>query len=351
MTHPRDALLSLDTLQVQLESLRTKLETAHKRQQLILSHLSDGLLFVSREGVILLINEAAETILGLSTLEVMNSSFHTHFADDLFGFSMRGALQDQKLPSRLILSLSNKKEIEVAPSWVPGEGVLLLLSDRTELKQLETSVHHADRLRALGEMAATLAHEIRNPLGGIEGFAALLERELNEPSQRKKVQAILEGSRTLNALVTSVLDYARPCTLHFAQADLAQLIQEGASLAAASGFPCKVTLETHSHFKSVDRERVKLVLLNLIRNAFEANADHVEIRLTPEGEIIVDDSGEGMTLEQKEKLFTPFFTTKTCGTGLGLSEVDKVIRAHGGKITVDSKIGKGTRITLSFYDT
>ncbi len=225
--------------------------------------------------------------------------------------------------------------------------MLLLLNDRTELKQLETSVQQSDRLKELGEMAATLAHEIRNPLGGIEGFASLLKRELKKPDEQRMIDAILEGSHTLNALVTNVLEYARPLMLHFVPTDLAILLHETTELAKANGHVCKVTI-AKPRITSTDPKRMQLVLLNLIRNAYEAGSAHVEIVLTKNGTIQVKDQGEGIEPEQLKKIFTPIFTTKTTGTGLGLPEACKVMRAHGGHIIVDSKVGKGTCITLDY---
>lgn len=319
--------------------LRAKLDTYHQT----LEHISDGLIFVTLKGEITLFNRAAAAITG-EALE-LPATYWNHFSDALFGFPLGYALKNGHTPGRILLSFSNGKEVEVAPTYIPDKGLLLLLNDRTELKQLETSVQQSDRLKALGEMAATLAHEIRNPLGGIEGFASLLKRELEEPKQQEMVRAILEGSRSLNTLVTNVLDYARPLTLHFEPTDLAALIAETMALAQASGLMCSAVIEKQ-RTSSVDRKRLQLVLLNLVRNACEAGATHVEIILTSGGKIEVHDNGEGMSVQEQEKIFTPFFTTKTTGTGLGLAEAYNVMKAHGGSLTVESSPGHGTKMII-----
>ncbi|MCH9627335.1 MAG: Signal transduction histidine-protein kinase AtoS [Chlamydiales bacterium] len=334
-------------LEQQFELLRSKLETSHQTLEQIISHMSDGLLFISQEGIITLYNQAAARITEIPQEGIVGTSFWDHFSDALFGFPLANALKNDHTPGRILLSLSNGREIEVAPTRIPEKGLLLLLNDRTELQQLEKSLQQSDRLKELGEMAATLAHEIRNPLGGIEGFSSLLKRDLKEASHQKMIEAILTGCHTLNTLVTNVLDYARPLTLHFVPTDLAPLIQETVELAQASGISCKARIEGKRK-ASIDPKRMQLVWLNLIHNGSESGAETVEIILTKEGSIQVRDTGEGMTPEQLEKIFTPFFTTKTTGTGLGLSEVDKVMRAHGGSITIDSNVGKGTCITLSY---
>lgn len=336
-------------LQKQFEALQHKLKASHKTLEQIITHMSDGFLFVTQKGTVSLYNPAAENIVEIPQQKVLGTSFWENFSDGLFGFPMGNALKNGHLPGRIFLSLSNSREIEVAPATIPGKGILLLLSDRTQLKQLEKSVQQGDRLRDLGEIAASLAHEIRNPLGGIEGFASLLKRELANPSQIQMVNSILEGSRLLNTLVTNVLEYARPLSLHFVPTDLNAFLRETARLAEANGHPCIVKIEKN-HTITMDPKRMQLVLLSLIRNSYEAGSKTVEIILTFEGKILVKDKGEGISKKNLEKVFTPFFTTKTKGTGLGLSEAYKIMRAHGGSITIDSKIGKGTCITLDYED-
>ncbi len=343
------ALYSQETerLEQRFEALRSKFETSHQTLEQIVAHMSDGLIFVSLKGTITLFNSAAAAITDVAQEKALNSPFWDHFSDTLFGFPLEQALKNGHTPGRIVLSLSNGREIEVAPSFIPKKGLVLLLTDRTELKQLESTLQQSDRLKELGEMAATLAHEIRNPLGGIEGFASLLKRELTDPAHQQMLGAILEGSRTLNMLVTNVLEYARPLTLHFAPTDMAPFIQETVRLAEASGYTCLVRIEKN-HTLSIDPHRMRLVLLNLIRNAFEAHSKSVEIVLTHKGTVCVIDQGEGIADERLDKIFTPFFTTKTTGTGLGLPEAYKVMQAHGGSITVDSKVGKGTCMTLDY---
>lgn len=359
--HPTDlhlqvALFSKETerleeahekLQKQFESLKAKLDASHQTLEQIVNHMSDGLVFITQKGSIALYNLAAAAITGVPQNEAIGTSFWQHFSDTLFGFPLGNALKCGHTPGRIVLSLSNGREIEAAPAVIPQKGILLLLNDRTQLKQLEKSVQQSDRLKELGEMAATLAHEIRNPLGGIEGFASLLKRELQEPGQKRMVDSILEGTRTLNTLVNNVLEYTRPLTLHFEPIDLSLFIHEAANLAQSCGHPCEVIIEKN-RIASIDPGRMRLVLLNLIRNGCEAGSPSVEILLTKNGTIQVKDYGQGIPPERLEKIFTPFFTTKASGTGLGLSEASKVMRAHGGSITIDSKVGKGTCITLDY---
>lgn len=326
-------------LEYEFERLRSKLKTSHQ----IITHISDGLLFVTLEGIISLYNPAASAITGVEG--VVGSLFWDRFSDTLFGFPLGIALKTGRVPGRIVLELSNGKEIEVAPTFIQDEGILLLLNDRTELKQLEKSLEESERLKGLGMMAATLAHEIRNPLGGIKGFAELLKRELKDNQQLRMIEAILEGSKIINTLVANVLEYSRPLSLHFVPMPLTTFLQETAEMARVAGYPCIVKVEEEQLY-SFDRERMQLVLLNLIRNGIESGSKEVEIVLRSDGVIQVIDQGAGMEPDVLDQIFTPFFTTKADGMGLGLAEVAKVIRAHGWTIHVDSKKGKGTCISL-----
>ena len=330
-------------LQEKFYSLKNTFETSLQ----ILDTMSDGLIFVDLKGVITLYNPALARILDVQQEEVIGRSFWELFSDTLFGFPLANALKTGYTPGRVLLTLSNGYEISVSPNILTDKGLFILVNDRTELKQLEQAAQQADRLKALGEMAASLAHEIRNPLGGIEGFAALLKRDIENKEQRGMLDAILEGSRTLNTLVTNVLEYARPLALHFVPTDLAFLLKETATLAGANGQRCEILIEKQ-HVRSIDPKRVQLILLNLIRNSYESGATNVRLVLTKEGMIEVRDDGSGIASDTIEKMFTPFFTTKASGTGLGLCEAHKVMRAHGGNVLVDSKVGKGTCITLSY---
>lgn len=340
------------TLLDKFEKLQKKLEDSHQTLEEIVGHMSDGLIFITLQGTISLFNSAAEALTGCKRSLLIDSPFSEHFDDALFGFSMSQALASSiYMQRRIFLTLNESelsKEIDISVSSIPQKGILMLLRDRQEIQQLEMSAHQSDRLKELGEMAATLAHEIRNPLGGIAGFASLLARDLKDPEQVKMVHHILEGATALNALVTNVLDYARPLSLHFMPTDLRELVAETLELAKADSLacPCDFEMPPESCIFSLDRKRMKGVLLNVLRNAFEAPSERVSITLTPDGSLSIADQGPGISAANLEKLFTPFFTTKAQGTGLGLAEAYKTVQAHGGSLTVQSTEGKGTTFTI-----
>ena len=336
------------SLHTQFHHLKEKWEASHLTLEKLIFHMSEGMMFVTQAGIIALFNPAAATILDCPLESVLQHSYTECFSDNLFGFSMRQELIESGRHRRIFLTLCGEKDIEVSTSSIPEKGILLLLSNRTEQQQLQKSLSQAERLQELGEMAATLAHEIRNPLGGIEGFAHLLKRDLETPSQHNMISAILEGTRTLNTLITQVLDYAKPLCLHFTPTDFVVLVRTACSLAQAAHTTTHFQFQTAytDYTLSADKERITLVLLNLLRNASEAGASLVAITLCETGTLVIQDNGSGISPQNLHKIFTPFFTTKAKGTGLGLAASLAVVKAHGGKLEVTSQEGKGTQLTL-----
>ena len=241
-------------LEAKVQRLQERLEASH----LVLTSIDEGILYLNPMGFIIFCNPAMERLLNLTDLQ--DTLFWDHFDDHYFGFSMRDVLDTHKR-QRVLIELDNR-EVEISTSY--ANGLILLCRDRTEIRKLEASVNQNERLKILGEMAATLAHEIRNPLGGIEGFASLLAEDLKDESQASMVSSIIEGTRTLNALVTNVLDYTQKVHLHFKECDLLKLCKELVAYAPS----CEVV--GSSSIRLVDKERLKLALLNIVKNGIEA---------------------------------------------------------------------------------
>ena len=238
-------------------------------------------------------------------------------------------------------------------------GALEVFNDLTEVKRLEAEVQRVQTLAALGEMAATVAHEIRNPLGGIAGYAGMLERDLaaDDPN-RRLVHKITEGVGRLNRIVVSLLNYTRPLSLNVHPVNLAALVEETTAFFAIDIERSREDIRIERAFPAdelicrVDPEQLQQVILNLLQNAMQAMPEGgaIEVGLRAEGNtgvLIVGDTGVGMDDEVREKLFTPFFTTKEDGTGLGLVTSKKIIDAHNGQIRVDSEPERGTQFSIS----
>ena len=228
-----------------------------------------------------------------------------------------------------------------------------------ENSRLFEQVKERERLAALGEMSAGLAHEIRNPLGAIKGAAQLLSPENLNESDREMLSIILEEVDRLNSVVSQFLDYARPMRSGFELINLDQLLRRTVQLfEAESPHPkLKLSLQIADELPLIyaDAEKLKQVFLNLIRNSIEAMPQGGSIKLTaqlahdsdpPQVEIIFDDDGPGILPEVMKNLFIPFYTTKDKGTGLGLSICQRIIESHDGSIQVQSRPEQGARFIL-----
>lgn len=314
----------------------------------ILKNMSQGLLFIDSEGNVTTYNKEAEGILGAAHDKVIFQPFH--FEDTIFGYSMEKALKEGIAPKNSFATFG-AKFLEIDSAFVPG-GLIVLIRDISELRRLKILSDRSERMKALGEMAAQVAHEIRNPLGGIKGFASLLVRDLqSQPEKLHMAEAIVEGSNTLDRLVTQVLNYSRPIDLELETVDLASFLREVEESLKAENVLTKINFKLitpQELFAPIDKGMMKSVLRNLLINAIQAmpNGGNLTLSLSDCGEIQVIDTGSGIPDELLKKIFSPFFSTKADGNGLGLAEALKVVRAHGGDISVESTVGSGTCFTI-----
>ena len=376
-----------EQLEAQFESLNVKLEETNLelRNSLeekdrvsnylnnILESMTDGLLVVGLDGRINLFNQAAEHITGRSQEEVLgrtyeevmgidsgreNSVLHTLEAGD----SLVNREKDLRRGDERIIPLGFSTSL-VRDGNGEVLGAIEAFNDLTEVKRLENEVRRMHTLAALGEMAATVAHEIRNPLGGIASFANLLERDLEaEDPNRRLVRKITEGVARLNRIVSSLLSYTRPLNLNTHPVDLSQIVEEAAAFFEIDAERKSPSVTIQRRFPAdvctcqIDTEQFHQVVLNLLLNATQAMPEGgvIEVELTETcaedrdwARVAVRDTGVGIADEVRDKLFMPFFTTKEDGTGLGLVTSRKIVEAHGGRITVDSVPGEGTCFTVA----
>jgi PAS domain S-box-containing protein len=336
----------------------------------ILGNMRQGLIFINLKGEITTYNEAAEKILDRNRTELLGRKFSTVFPDSLFGFSMIEAIKKRDEIENGFVQMptvnSEIKELEIEGTFVlngPAEhqGLILLLRDITEVRRLHRLANRNSRMNELGEMAASVAHEIRNPLGGIKGFASLLKRDLvGSPQQSNMADYIVEGAKRLDGLVNKILHYARPIMMEIRSVDLVPLAEESCKLVEADSNLIKgISIERHfpsSCILPIDTGMVKGALLNLLVNACQAmpNGGKLTVNIEQEnGQVTLQvcDQGMGISEENLDKIFSPFFTTKPEGNGFGLAEVFRAVQDHGGNIEVQSKLGEGTTFTLHLPQT
>src|SRR5450631_1414436 len=255
--------------------------------------------------------------------------------------TVTGVLADQGRRHRMELEASSEK----------------LAKANRELQDSFEQIKRADRLAAIGQLSASLAHEIRNPLASIDGATNLIESEQTPQEMRKASLAIIRKEvQRLNRLLTSLLDFARPRTPEFQTVHADRLIDGIIALAGHSAEQKGITLHkdvsaTVPAFEC-DPEQMKQVILNLVINAVQAMTGAGEIVLAARQHdssvvISVRDQGPGIDAEDLDKIFNPFYTTKDAGTGLGLSVVYQIVNQHGGVVTAERNPEGGMTFSLT----
>lgn len=398
-----------DSLQAKIENLKIQLE--NKNLELvnkieeseniktflnnILDNVYTGVLVVDQIGNITVFNKAAELITGYDKETVISKAYKSVFFSDSPQNSKSAlyTLSTGKESFRRQKIIKTKdaidKNIEFSTTLLKNvnnhiDGVVETFNDISEIKKLQDKILHIETLAALGEMSANVAHEIRNPLAGISGFAGLLDRQIEQTDPRKKlVKPIIEGVGRLNNIVSNLLTLTRPqklniqkCNLHNTLKDTAEFFVMGV---ADSDKKVKIAfkLDTQDPIIKCDLQLIQQVINNIIKNAWEAlnekgnitistkvnilepisdilDEDEKEelVRLFSDVEISIEDNGKGIDDEHLNKIFNPFYTTKSDGNGLGLAICKKLIQLHKGDIHVFSKKNKGTKfvITLPLFE-
>ena len=342
-------------------------------------NLRNGVLAVTSDGAVAVMNEVAYGILGLTPhADDIGRHYSTIIKDEPdVARIIAGAFELSHLPNRAELRLkSTGKVIGYTLSQIrnpQGEirGATLFFKDLTRVEQLEERERLRDRLAALGEMAAAIAHEVKNPLGGIEVMAGLLKRKLPDSPDAQSILAdIIKEAKMANAIVLEVLDFVRPIRLQVDRLSLADVVRDAVSV-SESHVPrgnVDISLQLPTDLPTIqgDPHQLRQVFTNLLTNAFEAlnGRGSVAIAATsqpaekpragvesitgPTVLVEVSDDGPGIPADVVDRIFSPFFTTKPQGSGLGLAIVRKIVDAHDGRIDVSARPGGGTqfRVTL-----
>jgi PAS domain S-box-containing protein len=238
------------------------------------------------------------------------------------------------------------------------EGFFVMVSDLTEQRRAELELRHAERLAAVGTLAAGIAHEINNPLEVILLAAQNAVASVDDPAVVKQaLESILRSARRSASIVSRVLTFSRRATSPRSLGDLNVVARNASDLgrrgADARGARIELSLAERAPLMIMNQTEIEQVVVNLIQNSVQAGASRVEIRTErTEGDVrlSVRDDGEGMTPERAARMFDPFYTTRAGegGTGLGLSILHGIVRDHGGRVDVSTKPGQGTTITAIF---
>ena len=332
---------------------RERAQQTERMSEAVTRNMPAGLLLVNSSGLITSANPAAEAALGVKSLAYRRSS-EILGAGSCLSDLVEGCLQHGRTYRReeveYLTPSSELRQLGVTISPIQNSaneitGAICLLSDLTELAALQKQIHTKENLAALGELSAGIAHEFKNALATISGYAQMIRSEAMPGTDlHEHGELILRQTRSLAHVVTEFLKFARPLELADEQVSLHPMIEQVVA-EIADAVP-GIVIDTIGEFGDVsgDDALLRQAILNLARNAAEAASDNpAGGRVTIRGEIdksgplpgqriFVSDNGPGIPAETLTKIFAPFYTTKTNGTGLGLAVVQKIIVQHGGSI-------------------
>jgi len=391
----------IEALNTQIEVKNLELEKKYAETENIKNFLNNiledeynGVIVIDNHGIITNFNRAAEMITGYNKDEMIGQSYLKY--DQEAKNDSRSALytlntrkESYHRQKNIRTAENTEKIVEFSATLLKDRdqnilGVVETFNDISELNILRDRVKHIETLAALGEMSASVAHEIRNPLAGITGFAGLLDRQIPDDDPKKSlVQSIIVGTTKLNDIITNLLTLTRPQKLNLTPVNLSSFLDsvveyfKDAIPTGEKEIKIDLDVDNHDITISIDVQLFQQIIINLLKNAcdaiatkgkitiktksnifepisniLEADEKSEMIRLFSDVEITIADNGCGIPAELLQKVFNPFFTTKDEGNGLGLAIVKKIIQLHKGDISIKSTAGKGTTfyINLPLYE-
>jgi len=347
-------------------SAKTSLTKIKAFSDTVVENMPIGLLAIDADGKIASFNETAESVLRLSSPEILGKKANEVLPGQLLTLTdeldnrkgiiereMDCALEDGRIiPLQVIVSpLEGNNNISL--------GFITLFRDLTEIQELKREVERTQRLASLGKVAAGIAHEIRNPLSSIKGFATYFKGRYKEiPEDQKTADIMVQEVERLNRVIGQLLEFARPINIQKKPTSLHSVIQHSLKMIEAQAQAKNIKINTGlspqiKDILSVDPDRINQVLLNLYLNSIEAmeNGGTLSVNFSQDEnpqrtKIAVSDTGVGISKEDLVRIFDPYFTTKQSGTGLGLAIVHNIIESHKGEMRVESEPGKGTTVTI-----
>jgi two-component system sensor histidine kinase PilS (NtrC family) len=356
---------SLRDVGAQLEVAAEQVADLQELNKVIVDSIHSGLITADSGGHILYVNNFGESILGARTADVRGRALREVLGSPLLEPSALQARARYEGLARFEVvyrrpddtSLDLGLSISALATAEPGGGYLLVFQNLTEIKRLEREVRIKEKLAAVGEMAAQLAHEIRNPLGSISGSAQVLMGEPNMSEEQEQLLAIItRESKRLSETLNHFLYQARPALPPSGPVDIGRAVEEAVTLLrngpeVRAGHSVEFEADEGPHVCLADPDQIKQVFWNLARNGLEAmpSGGVLQIRLSCRGNdlvLAVRDQGRGMAHDEQQRVFEPFRSDTPMGTGLGLAIVYRIVREHRGDITVRSAPARGTEVVV-----
>ncbi len=335
----------------------------------VVENVPIGLLALDHEGKIAAFNKDAAAILQLSTPEVIGQTAQNILPAKLLKEIDSSQSQDDVIEKEIECPTKNGKFIplEIGVSSIKDDndifvGNVLLFKDLTEVRTLRREVARSQRLASVGRLAAGVAHEIRNPLSSIKGFATYFkERYPDRPQDQQTAAIMIQEVDRLNRVVGQLLEFSRPISIKPQKTSLQMLVSDSLKLIEDRAGEKNISVHAQNNPRvdeaRIDPDRINQVLLNLYLNAIDAmdEGGKLTVDLLSNGEsgdiqITVSDTGCGISPEHLAKVFDPYFTTKSSGTGLGLAIAYNIVEAMGGSVKVSSHKNQGTAFIITIPD-
>jgi two-component system sensor histidine kinase HydH len=325
--------------------------------------MASGLITVDTGGIIVSTNRAGSLILGFDPAQVRGQPLEKVIPSQFL--DIHGVLRQEKSILEKEVDIPKGERgvplsLSVTPLRGPGGrniGAVIIFRDLREIRELQEEVRRSERLASLGTLASGVAHEIRNPLSSIKGFAQYFQEKFQEGSEDKSFAAVMiQEVDRLNRVITQLLDLARPRELWLHPYPLSRMLEHPLKLIQPDLEKKGIRIvlgPMREDMVQVDPDQITQALLNLFLNAMESMSAGGDLRVKTvlneeKGgvEIWISDTGPGIAREELSRIFDPFFSTKKKGTGLGLAITAKIIEAHRGEISVESERGKGATFKI-----
>ena len=334
--------------------------------QQVVASMANGMISIDNNGKVTSFNDMALDLLGLKETEVKNIDLRLVIDFESSGIN-ETLTEGASFVEKEIVYNRGADNVPMALSVSPileekarSKGAVIIITDLTEIKRLQEKVRRSERLAAIGELAAGVAHEVRNPLSSIRGFAQFLGHVLEDkPEEREYAEIMVKEVDRINNVVTNLLSFARPVKPDLVPTDLPKLLDHTVRLVEEDARlrNINIRVSTSNGLKKiyVDGNQITQVMLNLILNALQAVESEgnitIEARMVDSNllALSVEDDGPGIPPGNTNKIFDPFYSTREKGTGLGLAIVHMIVDNHGGEINLVSPVpgkGKGCRITI-----
>jgi two-component system sensor histidine kinase HydH len=346
-------------------STKTSLTRIKAFSDNLVENMPIGLMAVDSDGTIASFNQTAEAVLHLPADEVLGRKANEVLPVQLWNLMDQLETENGVIEKELECPVADGKMIplDVSVSLLEGDdstflGHIILFRDMTEVQNLKREVETTQRLASLGRLAAGIAHEIRNPLSSIKGFATYFrDRYRENPEDQKTAQIMVQEVERLNRVIGELLEFARPVAVKPKPTSMNRLIQHSLRMiegqARENNIKINTSLSPDLKYFPLDQDRINQVLLNLYLNAMEAmgKGGTLSVSLSRDFEtggiiISISDTGKGIDKKDMDHIFDPYFTTKQSGTGLGLAIVHKIVSSHKGEVKVTSSPGRGTTVMI-----